>query len=176
MALWKLNTNTQTQKDDGKLMLDATLGNSTAVEKSDPTYINNCVPSTVITTPKDTVKPVVIVPVKVDTPKVIIPTTPITTPKTDTLIQPTVAIKDGITIITNSDIELPIIWFNTQKAGKGKFYIYNKSNKLILCKSISFTKGKNDLAPYFAKLKSGTYNIKVILGKKTYTKKFFLSE
>ena len=65
-------------------MLDATLGNSTAVEKSDPTYINNCVPSTVITTPKDTVKPVVIVPVKVDTPKVIIPTTPITTPKTDT--------------------------------------------------------------------------------------------
>ena len=176
VALWKLNTNTQTQKDDGKLMLDATLGNSTAVEKSDPTYINNCVPSTVITTPKDTVKPVVIVPVKVDTPKVIIPTTPITTPKTDTLIQPTIAIKDGITIITNSDIELPIIWFNTQKAGKGKFYIYNKSNKLILCKSISFTKGKNDLAPYFAKLKSGTYNIKVILGKKTYTKKFFLSE
>ena len=176
VALWKLNTNTQTQKDDGKLMLDATLGNSTAVEKSDPTYINNCVPSTVITTPKDTVKPVVIVPVKVDTPKVIIPTTPNTTPKTDTLIQPTIAIKDGITIITNSDIELPIIWFNTQKAGKGKLYIYNKSNKLILCKSISFTKGKNDLASYFAKLKSGTYNVKVNLLKKTYTKKFFLSE
>ncbi len=34
----------------------------------------------------------------------------------------------------------------------------------------------NDLVPYFANLKSGTYNIKVILWKKTYTKKFFLSE
>ncbi len=168
VALWKLNTNTQTQKDDGKLNLDATLGNSTAVEKADPTFVNNCVPSIVIPTPKDTVKPVVIVPIKTDTAKVV------TT--TDTVTQPTVEIKDGITIITNSDIELPIIWFSTQKAGKGKFYIYNKSNKLVLCKSISFTKGKNDLAPYFAKLKSGTYNVKVLFLKKTYTKKFFLSE
>ncbi|HUM51399.1 MAG TPA: hypothetical protein PK431_06260, partial [Chitinophagales bacterium] len=168
VALWKLNTNTQTQKDDGKLNLDATLGNSSAVEKADPTYVNNCVPSIVIPTPKDTLKPVVIVPVKTDTAKVVTPV--------DTVTQPTVEIKDGITIITNSDIELPIIWFSTQKAGKGKFYIYNKSNKLVLCKNISFTKGKNDLAPYFAKLKSGTYNVKVILNKKTYTKKFFLSE
>lgn len=44
-----------------------------------------------------------------------------------------------------------------------------EKNKDAICKT-------NDLVPYFAKLKSGTYNIKVILSKKTYTKKFFLSE
>lgn len=60
VAVWKLNTNTQTQKDDGKLSLDATLGNSVAAEKSDPTFTNNCS----ATTPKDTN---IVVPVIVDT-------------------------------------------------------------------------------------------------------------
>jgi hypothetical protein len=155
---WRMDANSQIVKDEAQYKIDGTLGNSNSVEKSDPTFVNNCDGSNVTSTNINSTT----IPETTTTNNV-------TSPKSDTVTVP-VVIQDGINVI-NTD-QKPLIMFNTQKGGKAIVKIINSANKLLVTKTVVITKGTNSLFSIIQNLKQGNYTITVTLNSKKYTQKF----
>lgn len=156
---WKLNQNSQTVKDETNFHNDGTMGLTTSVETSDPTYVTNCNTSARManTTGNSTQNDAEF--------------------KEKESIVTATEKKEILSVFPNPSSGKPTVLFISPYAGLANFQLLdNKGTAIINKYNVQLNNEMTILSDYLPNLASGIYFIKISTGLKTYEEKFVITK